>query len=75
MEDLHVGCGAFIIREGKPEQVFICTSISLCRQNGWSWTYHGANVNPTKDGFICASCSEDEDWVYIAAFEFLEELP
>lgn len=75
VENIHVGCGAFIIREGQPEQAYLCTSVYFCHQNGWDYAYHGKNVNPTANGFICVSCSEWDDWSYVAIFEYIGEMP
>lgn len=75
VEDIRVGSGAFIVRDGEPTQAYLCTSVYFCHQNGWNWAYHGTNVNPTANGFICASCSDYDDWVYLACFEFVENMP
>ena len=75
VEDIHVGCGAFLIRDGEPTKAYLCTSVYFCHQNGWNWAYHGQNVNPTANGFMCVSCSEWDNWVYLAVFEFVDEMP
>lgn len=76
VEDIRVGSGAFIVRDGEPTLAYLCTSVYFCHQNGWDYAYHGQNVNPTANGFICVSCSDyAEDWVYVAVFEFVEKMP
>ena len=75
VEDIRVGSGAFLIREGQPEIAYFCTAVYFCHQNGWNYAYHGQNVNPTANGMMCVSCSEVEDWVYVAVFEYVGEMP
>lgn len=75
VENMEVGGGAFLIREGKPEICYGCTAIYLCRQNGDKFTYHGQNVNPTKDGIICISCADEDGYVYLAVYEYIGEMP
>ena len=75
VEDITVGSAAFIIRDGEPTLAYLCTSVYFCHQSGWSWAYHGQPVNPTANGFIAASCSDYEDWMYMAVFELVEEMP
>jgi len=75
VQNMQVGCGAFLIREGKPELCYGCTAIYLCRQDGNGFTYNGRSINPTKDGIICISCAEEDGYVYLAAFEYIGEMP
>lgn len=76
VEDINVGSAAFIIRGDEPTKAYLCTSVYFCHQNGWNYAYHGQNINPTANGFICVSCSDyADDWVYVAVFEFVEDMP
>lgn len=75
VEDIRVGSAAFIIRADQPTQAYLCTSVYFCHQNGWDYAYHGSTVNPTANGFIAVSCSDYDGWVYLACFEFVEEMP
>lgn len=75
VEDITVGSAAFIIRDGEPTKAYLCTSVYFLHQNGWDYAYHGTTVNPTRDGFICVSCSDYDDWVYLACFEYVEDMP
>ena len=75
VEDMRVGCAGFLMQEGKPHVCYECTAILLCRQVGAYYQWHGATVWPKTDEILCVSCAEDEEFVYLAVFEKVGEMP
>ena len=75
VEQMEVGCGAFLCREGKPEICYECTAIYLTKQNGTLYKCRGSNITIGKNEIMCLSCAEDDGWVYVAVFEKVGEMP
>lgn len=75
VETIEIGCGGFMIREGKPATCYECTALYLCRQAGAYYQWHGQTIFPKKDDLICVSCAEEDGYVYLAYFEKLGEMP
>ena len=75
VEDMKVGCGAFLIREGKGAKCYECTAIYLCEQSGLNYLYRGQRVTPTRDGLMCVSCTERDGYVFVAVFDFIGDMP
>ena len=75
VDDMRVGCGAFLLREGKPSICYECTAIFLTHQVGAYYQWHGQTLWPRSDEIFCVSCAESEDEVYLAVFRKLGEMP
>lgn len=75
VEDMQVGCGAFLCREGKPEKCYECTAIYLAQQNTNGYWYHGKKIVPDANAIVCVSCADTDGWVYVAYFEFIGDMP
>lgn len=75
VEDMQVGCGGFLCREGKPEKCYECTAIYLAQQNSNGYWYHGKKIVPDSNAVICVSCTDTDGWVYVAYFEFVGGMP
>lgn len=75
VEQMQVGCGAFLLREGKPSICYECTAIFLTKQVGAYYQWRGATLWPKADEIFCVSCGDAEDEVFLAVFHKLGEMP
>lgn len=75
VEDMQVGRGGFLCREGKPEKCYECTAIYLAQQNVNGYWYHGKKIVPDANAIVCVSCTDTDGWVYVAYFEYIGEMP
>ena len=75
VEDMQVGCGGFLCREGKGEICYECTAIYLTEQRGNDYYWHNRAIRPEQDCLICVSCADEDGWVYVAYFEYVGEMP
>ena len=75
VEDMQVGCGGFLCREGKGEICYECTAIYLTEQRGNDFYWHNKAIRPEQDCLICVSCADEDGWVYVAYFEMVGVMP
>lgn len=75
VDEMQVGCGGFLCREGKPEAVYECTAIYLAEQKGDAYYWHGKKLAPGENEILCLSCADEDGWVCVAVFEFIGEMP
>lgn len=75
VDEMQVGCGGFLCREGKPEAVYECTAIYLAEQKGDAYYWHGKKLAPGENEILCLSCADEDGWVCVAVFEYIGEMP
>lgn len=75
VEQMQVGCGGFLCREGKPEVCYECTAIYLAEQKANNYRTRNGNVTLAADEIMCVSCAEEDGWVYVAVFKKIGEMP
>lgn len=75
VEDMTVGCAAFLLREGKGETCYQCVSIFLAEQRGNAYLCRGQTIQPQQDEIMCVSCAERDGWVFAAIFQKLGDMP
>ncbi len=75
VSQMQVGCGAFLLREGRGETCYQCVAIFLAEQRGNSYICRGQSIQPQQNEIMCLSCAERDGWVYVALFEYLGTMP
>lgn len=75
VEDMTVGCAAFLLREGKGETCYQCVAIYLAEQRENSYLCRGHAIQPQQDEIMCVSCAERDGLVYAAIFQKLGDMP
>lgn len=75
VEDMTVGCAAFLLREGKGETCYQCVEICLAEQRGNTYLCRGQTIQPQQDEIMCVSCAERDGWVFAAIFKKLGDMP